>query len=337
MTGATGFIGRHCVRALIKSGVRPRILARAPEKSRRIFGDGVDIFPGDLTDASSLAAACRGVRTVFNLAGSYAFGPAHRREMWRVNVDGTESLLKACWDARVERVVHCSSAGILQAKGRLITADDLPERPPAGCHYKQSKWRGEKLALEWNRRGLPVIIASPSAPVGPEDERPTPTGRMFLDLLRGKFPACTRTGLNIIAVQDLAAGLLAVERHGQPGRRYILGGENIWLHDLMALAADVGHCPAPKWTVPGPVIALCGMAGEAWGFVTGARNSRICWETAFFARQRQFFDVEPNYAALNWRPEMTTRAAVTEAVKWFADSLAKPLEVAAPVYPKPST
>ena len=319
VTGATGFIGRHCVRALLKTNARLRILCRNPEKARRLFGAEVEIVEGNLLKPASLDAACQGVHTVFNLAGSYEFGPAHRQEMWRVNVDGTEHLLAACWQARVERVVHCSTAGILSASGRLITASDFPQRPPLGCHYKQSKWHGEARALHWAGRGLPVVIASPTAPIGAGDERPTPTGRMFLDLLRGRFPACTRTGLNIIAVQDLAAAILAVGRKGQTGQRYLLGAENIWLRDLMAMAAQAGGCAAPRVTVPWVAVALAGLAGEVWGRMSGAKDGRLCWETAYFARQRQFFDLDPTFTALGWQPEMTTLAAVTEAVNWFGD------------------
>lgn len=319
ITGATGFIGRHCVRALLRPKARLRILCRDAEKAHRIFGAEVETVVGDLLNPASLTAACQGVHTVFNLAGSYEFGPMHRAKMWRVNVDGTEHLLAACWQARVERVVHCSTAGILSASGKLITATDFPLRPPPACHYKQSKWHGETRVLQWAGRGLPVVIASPTAPVGAEDERPTPTGRMFLDLLRGRFPACTRTGLNIIAVQDLAAGLLAIGRQGQIGQRYVLGGENIWLSDLMALAAEAGRCAAPRLTVPWLVVALGGMAGEAWGRMSGKTDLRLCWETAYFARQQQFFDLQPTLAALDWRPEITTKAAVAEAVNWFAN------------------
>lgn len=319
VTGATGFIGRHCVGALLQAGARLRILCRDPGKARRLFGTGVDIVQGNLLNPLSLAAACSGVRTVFNLAGSYEFGPAHREVMWRVNVEGTEHLLAACWQARVGRVVHCSTAGILSASGRLTRAADFPQRPPPLCHYKQSKWHGESCALRWAKRGLPVVIASPTAPVGPGDERPTPTGRMFLDLLRGRMPACTRTGLNVIAVEDLAAAILAVERKGQVGRRYVLGGENISLRDLMIMAAQAGRCAAPRLMVPWVAVAMGGMAGEFWARISGARKGRLCWETAYFARQCQFFDLDPTFAVLDWRPSITTKAAVAAAINWFTD------------------
>lgn len=318
VTGATGFIGRHVVHSLLRHGRPLRLLCRDAGKARRLFGPQLEVVEGDLLEASSVARACRGIRSVFNLAGGYEFGPAHRKWMWRVNVEGTEQLLAACWQARVERVVHCSTAGILYAAGRLVRDSDFPAKPPRACHYKQSKWHGERNALAWVGRGLPVVIASPTVPVGAGDERPTPSGRMFLDLLRGRFPACSRTGLNVIAVEDLAEGLLATERLGEKGQRYVLGHENIWLHELMALAAESAGRPAPRTIVPSPLVTFGGLLGEVWGVLMRTRNNRLCWETAYFARQRQFFDLAHTQTALDWQPRIPTRAAVANAVDWFA-------------------
>jgi dihydroflavonol-4-reductase len=337
VTGATGFIGRHCVSVLRQSGARLRLLCRNVDKARWLFGPDAEVVQGDLLNAASLKSACAGVSEIYNLAGSYEFGPAHRRVMWQTNVDGTENLLNAAAQAKAKRVVHCSTAGILAATGRMIGANDFPKRPPAFCHYKRSKWHGETRALAWCKRGLPVVIASPTAPVGEGDERPTPTGRMFLDLLRGRFPACTRTGLNIISVRDLAAGIVAAGQNGTPGERYLLGGENIWLQDLMALAAQAGNCPAPRFKVPWLVVALGGIFGEAFGRV-GSGRGRLCWETAYFARQSQFFDIQPTSDALGWKPVVTTKAAVTEAVRYFAallvaDAAAKAATLCSPLRP----
>lgn len=305
---------------LQQSGTRLRLLCRNPDKARQLFGSGAEVVQGDLLDVDSLKAACAGVGVVYNLAGSYEFGPAHRKVMWQTNVVGTENLLNAAWQAKVERVVHCSTAGILAATGRLTGPNDFPEQPPAFCHYKQSKWHGEMRALRWCNRGLPVVIASPTAPVGEGDDRPTPTGRMFLDLLRGRFPACTHTGLNIVPVQDLAVGIVAAGQRGEPGQRYVLGGENVWLHDLMALAARAGNCAAPRFKVPWLVVALGGILGEVFGRV-GSGRGRLCWETAYFARQKQFFNLQQTHEALGWKPTSTTQAAVSDAIHYFAASL----------------
>jgi len=318
VTGATGFIGRHVVHSLLRRGRRLRLLCRDADKARRLFGQQTEIVEGNLLEASALARACRGMQSVFNLAGGYEFGPGHRKWIWQVNVQGTERLLAACWEARVERVIHCSTAGILFATGRPVGNSDFPMSPPLACHYKRSKWHGERSALAWAERGLPVVIASPTVPIGAGDERPTPSGRMFLELLRGRFPACSRTGLNVLAVEDLAEGMLAVERAGETGKRYVLGHENIWLHELMALAAELAARPAPRAVVPPLLVTLGGLFGEAWGFLTRAQHNRLCWETAYFARQRQFFDLTHTTTALAWQPQIPVRTAVANAVAWFA-------------------
>ena len=316
VTGGTGFAGRYVVRALLAEGARVRVLCRKPEKARALFGDATEAFGGDLQDPAAVASACRGVGTVFNLAGLYEFGAAHRLAMWRTNVLGTQNLLSACWSARVERVVHCSTAGILTPNGNSPKPPGYPQRPPSGCHYKRSKWESERLILEWARRGLPVMIASPTALLGAEDERPTPTGRMVVDLLAGRFPCCARTGLNVIAVEDVASGLLAIAQRGRAGERYLLANRNLWLAELLEIIAARGGVRAPAAILPWPLIALGGLAGEAWGLFTGDGSSRLCLETAHFARRCQFFNHTATREALGWVPGKSIESAAADAVAW---------------------
>jgi dihydroflavonol-4-reductase len=316
VTGGTGFIGRHVVRLLIRQGVCVRLLCRTPEKADRLFGAAATVVQGDLLDPASLAPACRGVETVLNLGGWYEFGARHRQALWATNVLGTNHLLAAAWHARVERVVHCSTAGILTASADAAAPPRLPAQPPRGCHYKHSKWHGERLALDWARRGLPVMIASPTAPIGAEDERPTPTGRMIVDLLAGRFPCYSATGLNVIAVTDVALGILAIARQGRAGQRYVLANRNIWLGDFLRLAAAAVSVKAPRLVAPWPLIALGGALGELWGLATGAGNGRLCWETAYFARQRQFFELARCVEGLAWTPVKPIEDAVADAAAW---------------------
>jgi dihydroflavonol-4-reductase len=236
--------------------------------------------------------------------------------MWQTNVVGTDNLLSACWAARVERVVHCSTAGILTPNGDSPEPPAFPERPPAGCHYKRSKWEGERRALAWAQRGLPVMIASPTTLLGPEDERPTPSGRMVVDLLAGRFPCCSRTGLNVISVEDVAAGLMAIAERGRAGERYLLADRNLWLAELLQQIAAAANMKAPRVLVPWPIIALAGLAGEAWGRLTGAGHSRLCLETAHFARRRQFFNASMTTSALGWAPRKPMESTVAESVAW---------------------
>ena len=316
VTGGTGFIGRHLVRLLVRDGRSARLLCRAPDKARRLFGEATTLTEGDLLDPASLDRACRGVKTVLNLGGLYEFGARHREALWETNVVGTNNLLAACWKARVERVVHCSTAGILTANSDTGAPPHLPTQPPRGCHYKKSKWHGERLAMDWFQRGLPVMIASPTAPIGPEDDRPTPTGRMIVDLLAGCFPCYSATGLNIIAVEDVAQGILAIAQGGNAGERYVLANRNMWLGEFLQLAAKTAGAEAPRLVAPWPLIALGGVLGEMWGVATGLGNGRLCWETAYFARQRQFFDLNQCVNGLAWSPEKSIEDAVAGTVAW---------------------
>ncbi|MFH1067241.1 MAG: NAD-dependent epimerase/dehydratase family protein, partial [bacterium] len=245
------------------------------------------------------------------------FGPRQRAELETVNAQGTETLLRAAWENRVERVLHVSTAGILVNHGGIITEEHFPEKPPFGCHYKSSKWRAEKRALEWARRGLPVVIACPTCPIGAGDERPTPTGGMIRDFLRGKFPFSSRTGLNFIGVQDLADGLLATIEKGRIGHRYILGQENLWLEEFLALLAAATKLPAPRLRLPLSLITILGVAGECADLLTRRTNGRLCIETALQARRRQFFDPRKAKEELGWRPAAPLANAVQEAVEWF--------------------
>ena len=316
VTGGTGFVGRFVVRTLLAQGQAVRVLCRQPERAQALFGQTVEVVRGDLLDRRSLTTACQGVATVLNAAGLYEFGARHRAAMWATNVTGTENLLAAAADAGVKRFVHCSTAGILTPNGDSPEPPQFPARPPFGCHYKRSKWDGERRALAWAARGLPVMIASPTALLGAEDERPTPTGRMVVDLLAGRFPACSRTGLNVIAVEDVAAGILAIATRGTPGQRYLLSHRNVWLAELLAIIATAAGMKAPRAIVPWPIVALAGLAGEAWSLATSSGNLRVCLETAHFARRRQFFNHTATTATLGWQPVKPIEQAAAEAVAW---------------------
>jgi len=316
VTGGTGFVGRFAVRALLAEGRPVRLLCRTPAKARALFGESVEVCVGDLCQPASLAAACRGVPLVLNLAGLYEFGARYRAAMWQTNVLGTENLLSACWSARVERVVHCSTSGILQPNGDSAVAPGFPEPPAWGCHYKRSKWESERVALEWAGRGLPVMIASPTALVGAEDERPTPTGRMVVDLLQGRFPCYSRTGINLIAVEDVATGILAIAGKGAAGQRYVLANRNLWLGEFLQIVAAAAQMKAPRIVLPWGFIALAGVLGEAWERVTGLGDGRLCLETVHFARRRQFFSAAATTAALGWVPRKSIEHAAADAVAW---------------------
>ena len=320
ITGATGFIGRQLTRDLAGRGAAARVLARSRRKARELFGEDVEICAGDLGDAVALDAACQGVETIYHIAGTYRFGLRHRRELWRTNVEGTENVLRSAWNARVEKVVHLSSGGVLRKRDetRLLDETDFPAQAPRFCPYKASKWHAEMRVLDWAKRGLPVSIASTTCPIGRGDETPTPTGRMIRDFLRREFPFYCRTGLNFIGVGDLSEGLQRVAESGRPGERYLLSDENLWLKDFLQLLALETGLPAPRMWLPGPVVRLIGCGGEVVDLLNRRGTSaRVCLETALQARCTQFFSNAKAREELGWKPLTSIQESIGEAVAWF--------------------
>ena len=322
ITGATGFIGRQLTRDLLERGDRVRILARSRRKARALFGDNVEASVGDLGDPASLEKACRGIEIVYHIAGTYRFGLRHRRELWRTNVEGTENLLRNAAAAGVGQVVHLSSGGVLKKTGApalsLLDENDFPAQAPRFCSYKSSKWHAEQRALSWARRGLPVVIASTTCPIGRGDETPTPTGQMIRDFLQRRFPFYCRTGLNFIGIGDLSQGLQRVAESGRPGRRYLLSHENLWLKEFLDLLARETGLPAPGMCLPGAMIRLIGCAGEALDFLNPSGGSaRVCLETALQAGNVQFFDNTRARDELGWKPAGSIQENIREAVAWF--------------------
>ena len=186
-------------------------------------------------------------------------GLRHIRELWNTNVEGTENLLRSAAAAGVERVVHLSSGGVLKKNivtgpvSPLIDENDFPAKAPRFCSYKSSKWHAEQRVLAWVRRGLPVVIASTTCPIGRGDETPTPTGQIIRDFLQRRFPFYCRTGLNFIGVGDLSRGLQLAAESGQAGERYLLSGENLWLKEFLDLLARETGLPAPRMGLPNRV------------------------------------------------------------------------------------
>jgi dihydroflavonol-4-reductase len=322
ITGATGFIGRRLTRDLVAAGQRVRILARAPEKAESLFDGRVEICAGDVCDASSLDRACAGINIIYHIAGIYKFGLRHRRELWEANVEGAENLFRSALAAKVGKVVHLSSGGVLRKKegelGEPINETDFPATPPPWSSYKASKWHSELRAIEWTQRGLPVVIASTTCPIGSGDETPTPTGQIVRDFLLRKFPFYCRTGLNFIGVGDLSEGLQLVATSGTVGERYLLCGENLWLKEFLDLLAEETGLPAPRMCLPNALIRCIGLGGEVVDFINPRSTSaRVCLETSVQAKRVQFFSNAKARNELGWKPAESIRASMVEAVSWF--------------------
>ena len=318
MTGATGFVGSAVARALAARGHKLRVLVRRGSDRRNLAGLDAEAVEGELTDAASLARAVAGCRFVVHVAADYRIWVPDPEAMLASNVGGTRALFLAALDAGVERVVHCSSVATLGLTKDGTPADEttpVSEDTIVGI-YKKSKFRAEQAVLQLVReRGLQAVIVNPSAPVGPRDIKPTPTGKMIADAASGKIPAYIDTGLNVVHVDDVAMGhVLALER-GRVGERYILGSENLSLLQLLTIVAEEAGRRPPWLRLPSELLWPVALAGEALARVTGM-TPPVTRDHLRMARKRMFFSSAKAIAELGYAPR-PARVAVRDAIAWF--------------------
>lgn len=317
VTGATGFVGSHVVRQLVERGERVRVLTRTSSRRDRLDGLAVEFAEGDLRDAASLGRACRGVGSVFHVAADYRLWAAEPREIYESNVDGTRNLLDAARRAGVERFVYTSTVATIAVPrpGALPDESTAARLDEMIGHYKRSKFLAEREALAAAEHGLPVVVVNPTTPVGPGDAKPTPTGRILLDFLRGRMPAYVDTGLNLVAVEDVATGHLLAAERGRPGRRYILGHRNMTLKEILGLLARITGRAAPRVRLPHAVAYMAGLADEWMARVTG-REPQIPLEGVRMARHKMFVDGSLATRELGFAPT-PVEAALARAVRWY--------------------
>ncbi len=318
LTGATGFVGSAVARVLAARGHRLRLLLRPTSDRRNLAGVEADLVLGDLTDAASLARATDGCRYVVHVAADYRFWVPDPEAMLRANVDGTVAVMRAAMAAGAERVVHCSSVAALGQTDDGTPADEATPTDEAAFvgTYKRSKYLAERAVLDLVRQeNLPAVIVNPAAPVGPRDIKPTPTGKMIRDAAAGKMPAYINTGLNIVHVDDVAEGhALALER-GRIGERYVLGGENLLLKDLLALIASVVGRQPPRIELPEAVVWPVAFVMEGVARLTGV-TPLMTREHLKMARKKMFYSSAKAIAELGYAPR-PVRQAVEDAVTWF--------------------
>lgn len=318
VTGGTGFVGSAVVRALLARGLRVRALVRAGSDRRNLDGLPVELVTGDLRDPASLAEAVAGCRNVFHVAADYRIWVPDPDRMLRANVEGTEALMLAALEAKVERVVYCSSVAALGLNADGTPADEetpVQEEQIAGI-YKKSKYRAEQAVLALVRdHGLPAVIVNPAGPVGPRDIKPTPTGQMILDAARGRMPAYVETGINVVHVDDVAAGHLLALDHGRIGERYILGSQNLTLRHLLALVDDVTGRKQNRVRLSWQALWPLALASEGLEFVA-AVEPRVTRDHLRMAKKVMFFSDAKARAELGYAPR-PPRAAVADAVAWF--------------------
>ncbi len=318
LTGATGFVGSAVARVLAARGHSLRLLARPTSDRRNLAGVDAEVVTGDLTDPASLARAAAGCRFVVHVAADYRFWVPDPAAMLRANVEGTLAMMRAAQQAGAERIVHCSSVAALGYTADGSPADEATPVDPAALvsTYKRSKYKAEQAVLDMARtEKLPAVILNPAAPVGPRDIKPTPTGKMIMDAANGRIPAYLDTGLNVVHVDDVAEGhVLALER-GRIGERYILGGENLELKDLLALVAQVAGRRPPTIRLRESWVWPAAAAMEAFARVTGIPPV-VTRDHLKMARHKMFFSSAKAIAELGYAPR-PARQAVEDAVAWF--------------------
>jgi dihydroflavonol-4-reductase len=322
VTGATGFVGSAVVRALLDAGEVPRVLVRAGSDRRNLEGLGVELAEGDLRDSASLARACRGCQALFHVAADYRLWVPEPDEIYAANVAGTRALMEAAGAAGVARIVYTSSVATLGLKRDGSPADEATPVALADMigHYKRSKFLAEAAVREMvSGAGLPAVIVNPSTPVGPRDIKPTPTGRTIVAAARGRIPAFVDTGLNVVHVDDVAAGhLLAFER-GQIGERYILGGENMALAEILTVIARLCGRPAPRLRLAHGLVLPLAHAAEAWARLTGGGEPFVTVDGLRMAKKRMFFSSARAEHELGYRSR-PAEAALADAVAWFREA-----------------
>ncbi len=317
VTGGTGFVGRAVVAALLAQSREVRVLARRPQH-RALQGLAVEVVPGDLTDPASLHRAVSGCSRLFHVAADYRLWVPDPSSMYAINVEGTRSLLQSALEAGLERVVYTSTVGTLGNPG-----DGAPgtEETPVSLadmvgHYKKSKFLAEQVALEYADQGLPLVVVNPSTPVGAWDVRPTPTGQMLVDFLRGKMPAFLDSGLNLIHVRDVAQGHLLAETRGRIGEKYILGHQNLTLAEIFAKLAQISGLRAPRWRLPYyPILGLA-YVNEFWSTWITRRPPLVPLTAVKMAKKFMYFDSQKAVRELGL-PQTPVDQALHEAVDWF--------------------
>jgi dihydroflavonol-4-reductase len=315
VTGATGFVGSHLVRQLLERGEPVRVLVRPASSLRALEGLGVEVARGDLRDASAVRASMRGVRRVFHVGADYRLWAKNPSEIYESNVLGTRNLLSAV-DAGVERVVYTSTvATIAVPRDRLPDENTVASLDEMIGHYKRSKLLAERAVLDAATRGMPVVIVNPTTPVGPGDWRPTPTGNVILDFLRRRLPAYVETGLNVVPVEDVARGHLLAAEHGRVGERYLLGGRNMTLKELLDALARISGQRAPRWRLPWSVAMALGYADQLAASVRG-REPRIPLEGVRMARHRMWATCTKAEGELGFQAG-SVEAALQRAVEWY--------------------
>ena len=323
VTGASGFIGANLVHALVARGHQVRALVRPQSERRGLAGVEYEAVAGDLSDRAALREAMRGSEWCFHVAASYHLWLRDYAPMYAANVEGTRNVMQAAGDAGCLRIVYTSTVGCIglpqEAKDGISPSDETAPALESQItnHYKRSKWQAELQAVKLARAGLPIVIVNPSAPVGPRDVKPTPTGQVIVDFLNRAMPAYLDTGLNWVHVRDVAIGHILAAEHGSLGERYILGNaEGNWtMKQALEVLAEITGLPAPKYRVPHPVALAAAHLNEACSALTG-RPPKAPLAGVRMAKYKMWFNPAKAIRELDL-PQTPPKQALADAVEWF--------------------
>jgi dihydroflavonol-4-reductase len=318
VTGATGFVGSHVARVLAEQGADLRLLVRSSSNPKNIQGLNAERVVGDLRNPPSLEKAMAGCDVVFHVAADYRLWIRDPEQMYRTNVEGTRTILQATRSNRVRRMVYTSSVATM---GFASNGQPADENSPVSLenmigHYKRSKFMAEQLVLQAAKSGMDVVVVNPTTPVGEQDIKPTPTGQIIVDFLKKKFPAYVDTGLNLVDVIECARGHVAALERGRSGQRYILGGENLTLKQILDKLAAITGLRSPTVRVPYIVALATGVVDE---IVTGhifRREPRATIDAVRMGRKKMFVSSAKAERELGWKT-VPVDNALQRAVEWF--------------------
>ena len=323
VTGASGFVGANLVHELVERGHTVKVLLRKNSDTRGLYGAQYEFVHGDLGNRRELAAAMRGCDWCFHVAASYALWMRDYAPMYAANVDGTRNVLHAAQDAGCSRIVYTSTVGCIglpsPSHGQIIPTNEhcYARLEHMTNDYKRSKWQAEEVALDLSRRGFPIVVVNPTAPIGPRDVKPTPTGKVILDFLNHQMPAYLDTGLNWVHVRDVAIGHILAAEKGELGQRYILGNkEGNWtLQQAFAVLEELTGIPAPKVRIPYWFALGAACVDETISKITG-KHPKAPLGGVRMAKYKMFFDPTRAVTELGL-PQTQPRQALQDAVTWF--------------------
>src|SRR5207302_1711158 len=326
VTGATGFVGSHVARILAEQGADLRLLVRSSSDTKNIQNLNAERVTGDLRDPNTLETAISGCDVVFHVAADYRLWIRDPDQMYRSNVEGTRAILEAARKNRVRRVVYTSSVATMgfTSNGHPANEDSPVALENMIGHYKRSKFMAEQVALDAGRKDIggermDVVVVNPTTPVGEQDIKPTPTGRIIVDFLKKKFPAYVDTGLNLVDVRECARGHVAALEKGRSGERYILGGENLTLKQILDKLAAITGLPSPRVRLPYAVALASGVVDTVVTGVVLRREPRVTIDAVRMGRKKMFVSSAKAERELGWKA-VSVDAALRRAVQWFTEN-----------------